>query len=447
MLIIKRIIASLINIFIFLAITLGLYPLLNLLRIEVAPKYFLFIVFCIVFFIPIIKLKSTIGNKITNTKPSDYNKLLVKYLLYYIIVSGIWGSYINIFNSILNINIFQNLSSGLLLFALLITFLIIMVSLFLFSGGKFNLIDFILKLSYDQKDFSRNIYLTLSTWFLSFYIVMFLGISIKKNFVYEFFESMLNPSNGAISYAYFPSDIFDDFSPFQIVKYNWNNEILTFSDESSFFQDRYLQQKTVYCIINKSTFESPLKRYELCIHLKYYSQIDDVFNDNETNPDQTKYVLIYNKPQTFFSVKTYLFKYFYDNQNPKHGIYGGVNLDSLSNEYIKQDIESSNKYNSLLAKALGISIDSLYRRTSEDGNLKINEREDSLLRNFGFSSSFSDNYFVLDIIPFFSVKPDSMLNFSFPNINQYQVNLTDNNYFDEKLYKAIYLRDLYFYNK
>jgi hypothetical protein len=262
----------------------------------------------------------------------------------------------------------------------------------------------------------------------------------------EYFENIYSVNSDYSVASYYPKEEFEDFSFFQIEKIEQNNSILSFSVGESFFQDRYLRQKTIYSLINKSTFEDLNKRYLLARKLIVYSILNNLFNNPFDRIEQTKLVLVYNEFHTYFSNKTYFFTYYYDNLNTKYDIYGGVDLDSLIASQKNQIGVPEKAYSKALAETLQISEDSLSRIKYKEKSISLSPDQFAHFKTSFNKFIISNSQMVLTIIPFNKVEPSVILSLSFPQ--KYLLNIDYNtvNLWDEKLDEAIVYRDFNFYN-
>lgn len=301
MLLIKRIIAGLINLSFFALSVILVFPLLNSISIELEHKYFILLVFLISFFLPILFLKSTLGYKIFKINNNSYKKQLIKYSIYYLLFSGLIGRYLTLFEASVNLS-FGHASSFTIVVIPFITLFVLSIVLFACSMGRYNLIDFFLNIIYSKKRYNRSSILILIIWLSASFTTIFIFVSGDKYFFNEYFSKFETLNLDYNFTNYYPKDVFDEYIYFQTDKIDLNNDIISFSDPNSFFQDRFLAQKTIFALMNKQTFENEIRRYLLSLQLIIYSNINDVFN-GISNISQTKILLIYNEPQTYFSKK------------------------------------------------------------------------------------------------------------------------------------------------
>lgn len=437
----KKIISSLIDLAILLGCILVIYPLLSIFNIEFEQKYFLLITFTIAYFIPIIFLKNTLGKTIFKIQINSSTKLLFKYLIYYIIFSGVVANVIGLIIELTPLN-YRPIQIQVHLLYALFSCIIVNILFFVFSLGKYSLIDFLLNLNYLNVTYKRSKYLYLLSWLSILLLTTVFEVSGETSFFSKYLNQFIN-SNLNYNYTkYFPKEKFDDYSYFQIEKIENNDMVLSFSNRESFYKSYLLTQKTIYALINKSTFENADKRLEFCHLINIYSDINDFFNFNDIEIDQTRFVLIYIKPETYFSHKSYTFYYYYDNKNPKFSYYGGVESDSLKTSYIKDLNRESDLLNSFYAKVLGISIDSLTKKYKRYSEIKLTKKQNKLLISEYNKEIVKNEYFVITIIPFKEVKPVIIRSFNLKH-NVQLIESTNNQNWEDNLFKALAWRDFY----
>ena len=352
-------------------------------------------------------------------------------ITFYKILNELIGS------SILNHSL---LSFGIIFFILLLLLSFISILLFLGSFGKYNLFDLFLKLIYDKHEYLINNTLILCIWLTVSFSSVTLLMIIDKSGVKSFYEFFLSPDKTYSVNEYFPRDKFDNFSFKELVKSESSNEILSFSNPESFISDIFLTQKTIYSAINKSTFESAKRRYELCLNLLVSSIDNDIWANKFGDTDQTKFVLIYNEQHTFFTNTTYVYEYFYDNKNPKHSIYGGVNLDSLISQIKIHWVNSNDKELESIAARLGLKIEKLLERADSTGTISLTDEEIEILSSQPVTTESSDPFY-LTIKGFEEVEPYGMVSFTIPKRSHHYIEVGGNLYFNDKLYEAIAYRN------
>jgi len=176
--------------------------------------------------------------------------------------------------------------------------------------------------------------------------------------------------------TYFPHQVFDNYTGGATVFSNVQetNKIVTLSDISSIFLNRYLAQRQIIVFVDRSILFDQSKRYELCSKLVYYSLINPLVYKENQQVMQTKITLVNIQRQNPFSSMNTYFTYYYDNLEPFYKIYGGYNPDSLSVFYDKTQENYYNLYLDKLSKALNIAKDSLAKYQNEDGSFTLDEK-------------------------------------------------------------------------
>ncbi len=439
MLLIKRGLAGIINLVVFVLVSLAVFPALNFSKIDLEAKYFYLIVFIATYFIPILYLKTSIGYKIIKIPCNSSKRLIVKYFIYYVLLTGIFLRFISFFGELSKYSS-DSFFNSIAFIYLIIALFIISCLLFIFSLGRYNLFDFIFKIYYTKTIYKRSSILFLVIWFSIAYLIAFIGIISKQNFVDDYMNQFVKMNLDYDFTNYYPKEVFDEYSYFQTEKINLNNDIITFSDSKSFYQNTFLGQKTIYAVINKQTFENEDKRFLLCRYLIIYSGINDIFNETSDKVSQTKLLLIYNVPQTYFTKKTYTYCYYYDNKNPKYSIYGGIELDSLISYQKSKIVFKDSAIKNALLKTLKISEDSL-KKISHNGEVTLSGEQAMLLQREYAKLMNSNSTIPITIVPFNEVKPDIMLSINSIRSQAHQVELTENYYWNDKFYEAIFLRN------
>jgi len=446
MFLVKRTIASLVDLILFVVVILIVFKVLNYSNIFLENKYFLLVIFFMVFFIPIAYLKATVGNKILKITCNSSFRLIFKYFIIYSLISGVFIAYLSLFSSISNISSKSTVSLEILSVYSLGAIIIINTLIYFISYGRFDLFDFVLSLYYSNKSYKRSSEIKLIIWLTFVYLTTVFYLGGKLNYINDFISNLVSANSVFVSTKYYPKEVLDEFSLFQIEKKEKNNEIISFSNNASFFENKILGQKTIYALTNKPTFEDENKRFILCKLLIQYSNINDVFDDEYDFVDQTKIVLVYNESQTYFTSTTRLYTYYYDNKDPKHLIYGGIELDSLISYHKKNLAHYLNSSRKALAISLNQNEDSLTSRLKNGDSIQITQEEYRKYQKILFELCNVNTTLVNTIIPFGLVKPTEYLSINFPHKNSQMINFIDYQLWDDKLNEAIYFRDLRYDN-
>jgi len=435
MLIIKRIAGCLIDIIFFISITLLLYPILLYSKIGLGHIYFMFISFCLAFFIPILFLKNSVGYKILKINVDSYLKLLLKFFIYYFIFSDLISPTLSFLSYILN----QSVSAFLTSYSVIFVVIILSVNLlmFLVSCGKCDLFDYILKIRYSNTEYKRNEIITLLLWLFIGSSTLVTALFIKMSYV----DNGLNFIDGKFKQqliTYYPVEVFEKYSKLQFEGYEERNDIISLADRQSFIENRLLGQKTIYALINKSTFEDDFKRYELCVYLNYYSQYSALLNDMN-NPVQTRFFLVYNERNTYFTHISYVFKYYHDSNEPMTNIHGGYELDSVT-LYHKSRLLHFEKS---LKEALKMNgEDSLLTEINKGNSIKLSSKSiiDSL--NYCLDKNKNEiNNLIINTVSFNEVKSVKTGHYNFPRSNVDMIEFFNTLSTNEELSEAVLYRN------
>ena len=403
MLILKRILSSLINVLLFIIVILIIYPLFNYFKIEVDDNFFLLLIFCIVFFLPLLSLKTTFGLKLLGLEVNSSSKMILKYFTYYILLLGILFRVLTL--------IFRIDTLSLLPVYSIIALSIINYAMFFISSGRYNLLDYILKIVHSNFVFKRGYRFIFLIWFTFWFLIALVSILADRLHVKSYLNSYVRNESPFSLTGYYPKDTFNNYTYWQIEKFEENNTIFTFSDSLCIFQDRFLKQKKIIASINKETFENENRRYILCYLLIHYSEINDSINNVYSQIDQTKIVLVHSEPYTYFGNKVVTYTYYYDNKNPKESIYGGIRLDSLLS-YYKRQLTFCEEYRiQTVANIHHIDDLQIKKIIQNGGKLSFSKEEDSILAN----KRVALEPLLVRTIPFGDVKPEGIIWINFPH--------------------------------
>lgn len=434
MVFIKRILASLTNFLLILLVVLIAYPVFNHFEIDFDDKTFYLIIFSIVYFIPIFYLKSTVGLKILKIEVDSSQKLFLKYFIYYLITAQYLGAYCSMFSELFN---FKRIGTTIL--SIQVALFLIHLIMFAFSGGKYNLLDFVFNIKHAAKNYSRTNEKRLIIWLSFCYLVAFTAILADKYNIISFYKFLVSTNSSYNFTNYYPAEVFDNYADVITEKFVESNKILIYSDTLSLIQDKFLGQKTIYATINKEVFDNIAKRNELCKKLTNYSSVNDYINDRYGEVDQTKIVLSYIKPNTFVTSLSYTYFYYYDNKDAKGIVYGGIDLDSLIKSYKSYDETLLRT----ISNILNVDEENLKARIVKEGQLVFSNDEIVIINASPEKFTFPFN---LRPISFDSVRPLGYLNFSFPkgdvSLEGIEISLS----LKSRYYEAINLRNYIYYN-
>jgi hypothetical protein len=424
MLLLKRLLSNLIDFVLYILVLLTFVKFIGS-EINTEENGYLFLIsFFIIFFIPITTKNSTIGKlifKLSWPKNQETKtKLIFKYLLYFVILTpslSLSTALISFLNqsTIFNIDLTFSLKC-------MIAFFISDFTVFILSLGRFHIIDYILNLELNKVKFQNGKFVSLGILYL-FFGTLFLLHILQYKFNLEFSKV----SNSLLSPLYkeqYPSDDFNGAAVFTIRKKTEN--VLIPSEPLSFLYKKEYEQKTLYLIVPDKIFDSEYERKNLCIKLIRRSNINNVFS--RSIPSQTKIVLSQIKQGFFLECYNNFYIYYYDNNLPEWGIYGGIKIDSsTTNDYVS----FINKYKSdnveSIERKLNLSWKEILKKCKQDTNF---DNYVNSLWSSKFGTETYTNKLILKLdsaelkllkINFSSTQYFSNVNFNLPLTNAVQV--------------------------
>ncbi|NHE59961.1 hypothetical protein [Cyclobacterium plantarum] len=178
-------------------------------------------------------------------------------------------------------------------FRLEIVFLVVFIFCFLFSLGRFNLIDYILNIKVKSKEYKKT---PIKNLIIYGSILLLLLFSSSIEFLLsptDGFDQYRNRIGNVFATEYFPKERISDFMAIKvpIVTIEKTNNIVTISDFSSIFLNRSLKQKSIKVLVNNKIHNSVKLREELCNKLIAFSKFNDIIFNNKIY--QTRIILIY----------------------------------------------------------------------------------------------------------------------------------------------------------
>lgn len=330
--ILKRLLSNCIDFLIFVTLFFLIFKISSL-ETKVAHLTFFFTTaFLTVFILPVIYLGNTIGKTILNiywlNSQFIKSKLILKYTLYFTSVLPSF-SFISCIFSFPYFKIKDSNSLLVINVSTFFAFILTDIVFFVFSLGKFHILDYLLNLKIKGLIFKKNKWVSLG-YIFCFFGLLFLAMVLS--FRYNVSTTSLNQSINESSYKeYFPNDKF--YGNNVLVMRNNSNSVFTISRPISFIFEQKLGQKTLYLELPEIAFNSEHERYRICVDLIKYSLVNDIFFEYE--PAQTRIVLDRFRQGVFLETYDYRYIYYYDNVNSIWGIHGGIKPDSLTfNKYI-----------------------------------------------------------------------------------------------------------------
>jgi hypothetical protein len=341
--VIKRILSNIIDIILYL----GLFILLNFItQIENnidASLFLLFITYILYFGLPLFFVGNTIGKVLFGLKWKNSGNLLIINIKYYIYFLTFFPGF-SLVSLITNFPYFKidnyNLAISI---QLLITISILDFLVFLFSLGKYHLLDYVLNLKLENLEYKKKELKSLTI------ILLFWIIFIFTNLFFLKLDLTIKKVNDSVSkdiyFENFPEDMFYGNKPF-IVKLKSDSVFIT-SDMFSFLFNKVYNQKVLYLNLPFEIFNSNEDRYKVCKDLLIQSMRNDIFTGY--NPKQTKIVLRSFKEGHFLEYYSYNYTYYFNNVESSWGIYGGIKNDSLTvnkyNNFVNNVSKQKNKKN------------------------------------------------------------------------------------------------------
>ena len=400
---VKRIIATLIDILLYFIVLLGIEFWFQQSNILLNDDLIRVCLYFILFLIPIYFYKTTCGYFIFKLYANDRGKLFLKYLFYYALYSG--SFFLVLALPTINYGYLNQFHVSLDILSLLFSICITNILIFCFSIGKYNLFDFILNLRYNNFPTKRHEYLIFSFWLLLFFNFLIPLIILNQKDVIPEMYSRINQIK--FQPSYFPPDIFDSYSNEQFVIDQQNvNDGFLLLNKNSFFKKTYYNQRIIKIEINANTFKSINKRFDLCKEILLYDIYSLDLRKND-KVDQLKLDLIYVKPVTTFFTVTYTFHYYYETNAKYTSLTGGINDDSLINQYKSALRNYSIYFNYNLSRILKKPIDSL----NHNPTFTLDQNQSDSFMNV------LNKYVVKEVHPkiisFSEVKPEKLVSLNF----------------------------------
>lgn len=390
----------------------------------------IFTAYLIGFFIPIILFGNTYSGLLLKIKIYKSRNISLKISL--LLKSGIYfGVMFGVFSATAVIleNLFKyytNLKIERFVFLYFtITFFISNALVFFISLGKYNLIDYILKIKYTRYQ-KRNYALDYKIAMLGSSIYLILTfISFKYN-LGDYISLINKEVKQKFILEYFPKDDLGNFtaSDWIISKTEKTNKVVSLGVPSSLVYNDYLLQKTILTTINKKSFDNISLRKIFCKKLIYYSNRYNY--SNNISPDQTQIILFYRERKSFFIYYTGILKYFYEDKMGSIGVTGGVDKNNLQEYYQTTEANYIKQFYTAVGKALEIPTDTMLKYIDEEGNISFpNWIQEKITANGKKKIPFD---FKADppnpkIIKFEDVQPYEWVNVSTPSEEQITYNL------------------------
>lgn len=414
----KRIFSNIIDFVIFFLVFFLSFKISGL-EYNVKHSYFFyFSSFCVVFLIPLILIKNTIGKEIVNLhwqKTINLKlRLISKYFLYYIIVAPTFS----IPTALASFPYLNNQIKGpdlVLSFKLLFVFFTTDLIVFILSFGKFHLLDYFLNLKIKKNKFIHTKISSLGIVYLFFGIFFITNMLQYKNNLSS--QSVENSAFNIIHKEQYPKDLFFGNDVF-VTK---ENSIRSFTPTKplSFLFSNSVKQKTLYLNLPEHIFNSAFERQKVCIDLINKSNLNDYFYRYDT--EQTRIILTNIKMGKYLEGYKYYYIYYFENNLPEWGVYGGIKADTTTaNKYVN----FINKYNKdrirKIENSLNLSWSEIIEKCANDSEFE-DRISTSLTGNINISADYKtlriridSSELKLDKIKFSDTKLNGFVNFNFP---------------------------------
>ena len=429
-LMLKRILASIVDLVFFLIIGIILSQVLSFFNIKLDYSFTILFNFLIGLIFPIIILDNTVGYYLLRIKYSSSNrlkiKLTVKYFLYFFILSN---SSDRIFGFLKTL--FENYSIIVLPTTFSIrasfTFLFLSSLIFLFTLGKANLIDLLLKIQFINGSVPRRKILFFASYIFVFILITsgIVEYKLKQQFNIPKFITTLQKST---NYGYYPIDAFGDYLdqeyPIIFQKDENTYNTFSFSNMASFFYNRYIPTRTISVMLNTKTKNSIRLRQLLAYKLLLYERTSSIFEDNDI--DQIIFRFYYYEYKYFYYYQ-YVYTYYYDTKMRQILIHGGPEKEKLKEYYFKVDSSIADQNLTAMARGLNLPKDTLLKYMQKNGGIKLPDSLNKKITSDTIKTSFSLQLPSLSfsIIPFENVKPEIMFGVTYPIIRTKMINFIE----------------------
>lgn len=415
---VKRTLSNIIDLLIYAIVFFLLFKSSRLEVNEINARYFYFASFLLVFFLPILVIKNTVGKILLKVHWDDQDnrirmKLCAKYFIYFAILSPTF-TFVGFFRNfpLLNHQVPDSGLIGLILFPIVL--LTCDLIFFLASWGKFHITDYILLIRLKSRPFNRKWWITLGyVYFLAGCFILCSAFSYKMNLSTKSLTEKLTSNLFKEQYCQ------DQFFGNQVwvIRNNYSH-VFTISDPWSFIYKRNLEQKTLYLNVPEHVFNSVEERKEVCYNLLSQSMLNDAFNSY--HPQQTRIVLSYTEKGSFVEYYNYFYFYYFDNSIPHWGINGGVKGDSTTaNDYINLVSKLHSDRVSSVEQRTGMEWSEIVKKSAED--TVFSKQIDSYFMGVSLDGAIYPNTFELKLdsskIIFHKIKFEDSPKYGFLQIN------------------------------
>lgn len=320
--ILRRILSNIVDLIVFFFIYVCLTTYYGNARNFDIAQYLMFVSFVIGIAIPVLTTKNTIGKHIFKLSWEQPKYLWIKYAIYFCL----YTPFISFTSLFTNFPYFQLGQNKPFILGVTITFVILDCLIFIFSLGKYHILDYFFNFQIIGLQYKKNELKSLSIFNLFWCIFLLMNFALLKNDLS--FKKVHDLIVGEFYYENFPEDQFYGKAP--IVIRQKSSAVFICSDMLSFLFNKEYNQKILYLDLPYSIFSSEKERFEVCKNLLFQSITNDIYLAHSV--DQTKIVLKSVHYGKYGDYSSYSYTYYYDNgeSSPKWGIYGGIKNDSLT---------------------------------------------------------------------------------------------------------------------
>jgi|GEM_PF-3045364 len=454
MLILKRILASVIDLLLFITLTLAIDWLFIRLNIDFSNQSICYLAFITAILFPIFIFSRTIGHKTLRIIPVETRRVIIvlshaiKYFLLFSFYSNFYNSVLSFFFNL--VNDYSNFTISLW-FSLRITIALLFVNVvcFLLTFGSQNLVDYLLGIRYRTR-YKTGLRMKPLSIGYCFSGLMLLSTVAEHKIVTHFdFESELRRFQNNEVASYFPSEIFNNYTQGDMIlsSVEGTNRIITDSDPTSFFLNKFLLQRQIIALIERSLLYDPARRHELCAQLINYAAMNEYRISDYKEIMQTKIILVNIERHTPFTNIQTSYSYYYDHKAPYHGIYGGYNVDSLSSFYTNTHENYYKQYFKKLSEAFSLPVDTLRKYQNEDGTFSFPEGYVSKVSDTAIVMNYNSQNVSLPVVKFNDVQPIQYLELSAFGSESVQITALEKGFLESKIEDMYWLKMNYIFSR
>lgn len=417
---IKRMLAIIVNNVLFILLTTVFYVLFNCSAQKTGQFSVGFVAFVIVYIFPAITHKSSIGYLCFNLKANSSCKLLVKFCVVFILC------YIPTTISLSVSNVQWLAAQVSVLISLLLVTIVDIIWLIL-TKGKCDIGDYLFAIEYNGNTYSRKILICQSVALfpisLSILLIPIVGSNIMwlDRFVDDLWHRRSNFMN-----AYFPSDVFNDI--YIILQEEERDDVLLFNNLELFVNSVPTNVLNVYIITTDNKLLANIsKKQDLVEQILKYIRLKYIWLGE--CPEQIRLVFLNIKYNTPFVKAHQSYMYYYDWKS--RALYGGCDIGMLNKSY--QNLYENYKY--MIEESLRLcKQDSLLTEYAEGNRVTLSREILDSLNALINRKSENKTLFGLSVrmIPFHLVQEKGDVVLCYQIGNPSQISLDIREYFKER---------------